>query len=181
MEIQAKKQTPGVNGREEVASESGNVAKHQSVELQANNQTLGVKENDDEEIAVVQNQAVASESGNVLTQQPVELEANKQTPIVNENDVGEIPVDKKQAVTSESFNLVVLSEQQQVEIEESSKQTPCVDENAVGEIAVDQNQGVTSESFNVIASEHLPACRRLLFPLLHADNKGNRRRLHAGK
>ena len=27
----------------------------------------------------------------------------------------------------------------------------------------------------------LPACRRLLFPLLHACNKGNRRRLHAGK
>ena len=36
----------------------------------------------------------------------------------------------------------------------------------------------------------LPACRRLLFPLLHAEkgrrpfsacNKGNRRRLHAGK
>ena len=26
----------------------------------------------------------------------------------------------------------------------------------------------------------LPACRRLLFPLLHACNKGNRRRLHAG-
>ena len=28
----------------------------------------------------------------------------------------------------------------------------------------------------------LPACRRLLFPLLHAEkgNKGNRRRLHAG-
>lgn len=50
MEIQAKKQTPGVNGREEVASESGNVAKHQSVELQANNQTPGVKENDDEEL-----------------------------------------------------------------------------------------------------------------------------------
>lgn len=70
------------------------------MELQANNQTPGVKENDGEEIAV-QNQAVASESGNVLTQQPVELEANKQTPIVNENDVGEIPVDKKQAVTSD--------------------------------------------------------------------------------
>ena len=140
-----------------------------------------MKENDGEEIAVVQNQAVESENGNVLTQQPVELEANKQTPIVNENDVGEIPVDKKQAVTSESFNLVVLSEQQQVEIEESSKQTPCVNGNAVGEIAVDQNQGVTSESFNVVASEHLPACRRLLFPLLHADNKGNRRCLHAGK
>ena len=29
--------------------------------------------------------------------------------------------------------------------------------------------------------EMLPACRRLLFPLLHACNKGNRRRLHAGK
>ena len=28
---------------------------------------------------------------------------------------------------------------------------------------------------------YLPACRRLLFPLLHACNKGNRRRLHAGK
>ena len=36
---------------------------------------------------------------------------------------------------------------------------------------------------------HLPACRRLLFPLLHAEkgrpfsacNKGNRRRLHASK
>ena len=27
----------------------------------------------------------------------------------------------------------------------------------------------------------LPVCRRLLFPLLHACNKGNRRRLHAGK
>ena len=27
---------------------------------------------------------------------------------------------------------------------------------------------------------NLPACRRLLFPLLHACNKGNRRRLHAG-
>ena len=27
----------------------------------------------------------------------------------------------------------------------------------------------------------LPGCRRLLFPLLHAYNKGNRRRLHAGK
>ena len=27
----------------------------------------------------------------------------------------------------------------------------------------------------------MPACRRLLFPLLHACNKGNRRRLHAGK
>ena len=27
----------------------------------------------------------------------------------------------------------------------------------------------------------LPACRRLLFPLLPACNKGNRRRLHAGK
>ena len=26
----------------------------------------------------------------------------------------------------------------------------------------------------------LPACRRLLFPLLHAEKKGNRRRLHAG-
>ena len=26
----------------------------------------------------------------------------------------------------------------------------------------------------------LPACRRLLFPLLHACNNGNRRRLHAG-
>ena len=26
----------------------------------------------------------------------------------------------------------------------------------------------------------LPACRLLLFPLLHACNKGNRRRLHAG-
>ena len=26
----------------------------------------------------------------------------------------------------------------------------------------------------------LPACRRLLFPLLHACNKGNRRRLHEG-
>ena len=164
VEIQAKRQTPGVNGSdvgevvvdkgEEVASESGNVVTHQSVELQANKQTPGVKENDGEEIAVVQNQAVASESGNVLTQQPVELEANKQTPIVNENDVGEIPVDKKQAVTSESFNLVVLSEQQQVEIKESSKQTPCVNENAVGEIAVDQNQAVTSESLNVVASEH---------------------------
>lgn len=47
-----------------------------------------MKENDGEEIAVVQNQAVESENGNVLTQQPVELEANKQTPIVNENDVG---------------------------------------------------------------------------------------------
>ena len=110
VEIQAKKQTPGVNGSdvgevvvdkgEQGASESGNVVKHQSVELRANNQTPGVKENDGEEIAV-QNQAVASESGNVLTQQPVELEANKQTPIVNENDVGEIPVDKKQAVTSD--------------------------------------------------------------------------------
>ena len=30
-------------------------------------------------------------------------------------------------------------------------------------------------------SVYLPACRRLLFPLLHACNKGNRRRLHAGK
>ena len=35
--------------------------------------------------------------------------------------------------------------------------------------------------------DHLPACRRLLFPLLHAEkplsacNKGNRRRLHVGK
>ena len=28
---------------------------------------------------------------------------------------------------------------------------------------------------------HLPACRRLLFPLMHACNKGSRRRLHAGK
>ena len=27
----------------------------------------------------------------------------------------------------------------------------------------------------------LPACRRLLFPLLHACNKGNRKRLRAGK
>lgn len=36
-----------------------------------------MKENDGEEIAVVQNQAVESENGNVLTQQPVELEANK--------------------------------------------------------------------------------------------------------
>ena len=27
----------------------------------------------------------------------------------------------------------------------------------------------------------LPACRRLLFPSLHACNKGNTRRLHAGK
>ena len=27
----------------------------------------------------------------------------------------------------------------------------------------------------------LPACRRLLCPLLHACNKGNKRRLHAGK
>ena len=27
----------------------------------------------------------------------------------------------------------------------------------------------------------LPACRRILFPLLHACNKGNRRRLYAGK
>ena len=27
----------------------------------------------------------------------------------------------------------------------------------------------------------MPACRRLLFPLLHACNKGNRRRVHAGK
>ena len=26
----------------------------------------------------------------------------------------------------------------------------------------------------------LPSCRRLLFPLLHACNKGNRRRLHEG-
>ena len=45
----------------------------------------------------------------------------------------------------------------------------------------------------VVASRNggcLPACRRLLFPLLHAEkgrrpfsacNKGNRRRLHAGK
>lgn len=98
VEIQAKKQTPGVNGSdvgevvvdkgEEVASESGNVVTHQSVELQANKQTPSVKENDGEEIAVVQNKAVESENGNVLTQQPVELEANKQTPIVNENDVG---------------------------------------------------------------------------------------------
>ena len=31
------------------------------------------------------------------------------------------------------------------------------------------------------ANLSLPACRRLLFPLLHACNKGNRRRLHAGK
>ena len=30
-------------------------------------------------------------------------------------------------------------------------------------------------------TEQLPACRLLLFPLLHACNKGNRRRLHAGK
>ena len=29
--------------------------------------------------------------------------------------------------------------------------------------------------------QRLPACRRLPFPLLHASNKGNRRRLHAGK
>ena len=29
--------------------------------------------------------------------------------------------------------------------------------------------------------ERLPACRRLLFPLLHECNKGNRRRLGAGK
>ena len=32
-----------------------------------------------------------------------------------------------------------------------------------------------------LADSKLPACRRLLFPLLHACNKGNRRRLHAGK
>ena len=40
-----------------------------------------------------------------------------------------------------------------------------------------------------ILAELLPACRRLLFPLLHAEkgrpfsacNKGNRRRLHEGK
>ena len=31
------------------------------------------------------------------------------------------------------------------------------------------------------AQSFLSACRRLLFPLLHACNKGNRRRLHAGK
>ena len=74
VEIKAKKQTPVVNGSdvgevvvdkgEAVASESGNVVTHQTVELQANNQTSGVKENDGEEIAV-QNQAVASESDNV--------------------------------------------------------------------------------------------------------------------
>ena len=29
--------------------------------------------------------------------------------------------------------------------------------------------------------KRLAACRRFLFPLLHACNKGNRRRLHAGK
>ena len=28
--------------------------------------------------------------------------------------------------------------------------------------------------------KQLPSCRRLLFPLLHACNKGNRRRLHEG-
>ncbi|CAH3199356.1 unnamed protein product, partial [Porites evermanni] len=132
---------------EEVASESGNVVTHQSVELQANKQTPSVKENDGEEIAVVQNKAVESENGNVLTQQPVELEANKQTPIVNEND--------KQAVTSESFNLVVLSEQQQVEIKESSKQTPCmpgVNKSDVGESAVDAKKAISTEGINVLIS-----------------------------
>ena len=50
-----------------------------------------------------------------------------------------------------------------------------------------------SSPFGRVARSHaiaarLPACRRLLFPLLHAEkgpfsacNKGNRRRLHAGK
>ena len=39
-----------------------------------------------------------------------------------------------------------------------------------------------SSQFELISSPflHLPACRRLLFPLFHACNKGNRRRLHAG-
>ena len=35
-------------------------------------------------------------------------------------------------------------------------------------------------SIVLLAYRNLPACRRLLFPLLHAGNKGNRRRLHAG-
>ena len=38
----------------------------------------------------------------------------------------------------------------------------------------------TSMSIVLLAYWNLPACRRLLFPLLHAGNKGNGRRLHAG-
>ena len=45
---------------------------------------------------------------------------------------------------------------------------------------LDKNIDVLSPTFSIKPEVCLPACRRLLFPLLHACNKGNRRRLHAG-
>lgn len=164
VEIQAKKQTPGVNGSgvgevvsdkgEEVASESGNVVTHQSVELQANKQTPSVRENDVGEVPVDKKQAVTSDSFNAVANehQQVEIkESSKQTPGVNENDVGESVVDPKEAVSIESIN-VLTSEGQQVEIEASNQKTG--NESNDGEIIVDQRTSVESESFNVVTSEH---------------------------
>ena len=130
-------------------------SENQQVELQANKQTPGVNDNDGEEIAVDQNQDVASESLNVgvSEHQQVEIkESSKQTPCVNENAVGEIPVVQSQAVASESFN-VVASEHQQVEPEESSKKTPGVNESDVGESVVDPREAISTETINVGTSD----------------------------
>ena len=166
VELQANKQTPGVNDNDgeeiavdqnqAVASESGNVLTHQPVEFEGNKQTPSVNENDVGEIPVDQNQDVASESLNVggSEHQQVEIkESSKQTPCVNENAVGEIPVVQSQAVASESFN-VVASEHQQVEPEESSKKTPGVNESDVGEIVVVQWKAVASQGVTVVTVEH---------------------------